>query len=178
MMRRSPVTVAELIFVFLLGATGLIVSRSWFIFAMNSIPPWSNLVVWYVALTLWVYFVVVLVHVTTGQRVTIAIGPKKTRIGFIESVAFAMFTFTFFIVWNWTESDYAETILNGPPLENIFRATEDGITFLFWHNWFGLTVQTAGFLTYVITPMILALIAASLVGTKRYLQFLQMAGRG
>jgi len=133
-----------------------------------------------VLLTVWLYALLTIIQYVSRGPINISAG-KAWRIrgvGLTETVALVMFFFAFFIVWNFFESGYATDILGAAPVPNTFLGTEDSVFYILYHQWLGFNVQTAGFLTYAVTPMILAFVAALLVGTKRYLQFLQMAGRG
>ena len=177
--RGHGIALAELIVIGALGVTGLIISRPWFMIAWNSLPPVVELFLWYVLLTLWLYMVFTIIQYVSRGPISVSAGKAGgiRGIGLTETLALVTFFFAFFIVWNFFESSYLTDVLGVSQVPNAFLATEDGIVYMGWRL-LGLSVQTAGFLTYVVTPMILALIAASLVGTKRYLQLLQMAGRG
>jgi len=177
--QRHGIALTELVIVFALGLTGLIISRPWFVIGFNALDPFVSLALWYVALTLWIYGVMLIIQVLARGPVSITAGKMGgiRGVGLTESIGTAIFFFAFFIVWNFLESDYATDILHTQPVPNLFRATEDGITYIFWHQWFGLPVEWAGIMTYVISPMILALVAASLISTKHYLIALRLAAR-
>ena len=176
--QRHDVALAELIIVGALGATGFIISRPWFVVGWNALDPMLALFLWYMLLTVWLYIVFTLIQYAGRARIKISAGKVGaiSGVGLTETIALILFLFAFFIVWNFFESGYTTDILGVPPVPNTFLGTEDSVFYILYHQWLGFSVQTAGVLTYVVTPMVLALIAASLVCTKMYIRFLQMAG--
>jgi len=170
---QGRLALAEVIVIGSVGLTGLIISRPWFVVWFNSLDPFISLALWYVLLVTWLYIVFTAIRLIGGKPMALTAGQLGgiRAIGLTESIALGIFFFGFFIVWNFLESDYTTDILHAQQVPNIFRATEDGIVYIFWHQWLGASVEWAGILTYVVTPILLLFIVAILVGTKQFLLF-------
>jgi len=177
--QRHGIALTELVIVFALGLTGLIISRPWFVIGFNALDPFVSLTLWYVALMLWIYMITLIIQLLARGPISITAGKIGgiRGVGLTEAIGIGIFTFAFFIVWNFLESGYTTDILHVPPVPSLFLATEDGVCYIFFRQWLNLPIEYAAIMTYVFAPMALALLAASLITTKHYLMALRLAAR-
>lgn len=125
---------------------------------LDGLNPLQGLVVYYLILYVSLYVLSRLDLVVFGFKIK---DPLQT-------LGLLLITFAFFICVDW-ESPYVQ-LVTGRNVENIspvlFQA-EDGAIWFLWQNAFpGAGVETLRLLTYVVTPLILALVGGLLVSEK------------
>ncbi|MEM3447291.1 MAG: hypothetical protein QXP38_00195 [Nitrososphaerota archaeon] len=162
-------------FVVGVAVVGWIYSRRWVVSLFNQLPPLYTLIIWYIAFFSFIYIVF---------RDLPFMG---RRFGYSDALGVTLMTFAFLIAWNQVESPWAAiaTGKNPSELPNILIATEDGVTWMFWQglvlrsglrfpmacllgycvwpNWYDLVKD----LTYIVTPVILLLVAGLILGLRR-----------
>lgn len=161
-------------FIFALVFVGFVYSRKSVVSFFNSINPLVTLGLWYASFTIFVLFVF---------YDTKAFG---RRFGIVEAIGISMIAFAFYIVWNQVESPYAAIASDKSPQElpNILIATEDGAVWMLWQalfkreaypqfctfNWclWNTWVDKVRDFTYVLTPLILSLLAVFILGFSTF----------
>jgi len=135
----------------------LFTMRPWILW-MNTLTPFSGLIVYYVILYGALYVLSKLGLTVFG----IKIDDK------FETLGLLMITFAFFITVDW-ESAYIQWITNGSLTGQsvLYLQSEDGATFYLFQQllpWAG--AEAWRYLTYVLTPFVLALFGGLLVSGK------------
>jgi len=132
-------------------------SRQWLLF-LDGLNPFQGLIVYYLILYVCLYVLSRLDLVVFGFKI------KEP----LQTFGLLLITFAFFVCVDW-ESPYVQFV-TGRSVENVspvlFQA-EDGAVWFLWQNavpW--ANVETLRLLTYVATPLILALIGGLLVSEK------------
>jgi hypothetical protein len=132
-------------------------SRSWLLF-LDGLNPIQGLAVYYLILYVSLYMLSRLDLVVFGFKI------KEP----LQTLGLLLITFAFFICVDW-ESPYVQ-IVTGRGVENVSPVlfqSEDGAVWFLWQNavpW--ADAETLRLLTYVATPLILALIGGLLVSEK------------
>ena len=165
------------VFIRLLAGVALVgwfFSRRMIVQVFNMVPPFYVLIVQYMAMYLFIYAVF---------RDLPFMG---RRFGALDALGATMLTFALLLVWSIVESPWAAIASGRSPegIPNILFASEDGVTWLFWQaviersgmsfpagcllgyclwpNWYDLVKD----LTYIVTPVIMVLAAAAILGLR------------
>jgi hypothetical protein len=135
-------------------------SRQWLLF-LDCLNPFEGLIVYYLILYVSLYILSRLDLVVFGVTI------KEP----LQTFGLLLITFAFFIVVDW-ESPYVQLATRGS-IETVGNITpvlfqsEDGATWFLWQQAFPwLDIETLRILTYVVTPLVLALIGGLLVSEK------------
>jgi hypothetical protein len=134
------------------GIIGFLFStKAWLIF-INKLNPIIGLVMYYIIL---IMVIVLLEHF--GLIVS---GLKLDTIS--HTIGLILIVFAFFITMDW-QSCYVRAITNNPcKKDTIYLQTEDGLVYYLWSRVF-TNLEVLRIMTYVITPMVLALIGTFLI---------------
>jgi hypothetical protein len=135
----------------------LFTTRPWILW-MNSLSPFIGLVVYYVILYGAIYVLSKLGLTVFGVKID-----DK-----IETFGLLLISFAFFIVVDW-ESAYIQFVTNGSLTGQsvIYLQSEDGATFWAWQQLLPtLGAEVWRYLTYVLTPFVMALTGALFVSGK------------
>jgi hypothetical protein len=132
-------------------------TREWLLF-LDGLNPLQGLIVYYVIIFTCIFVLSRLDLVVLGFRIR----------GLAQTLGLTLITFAFFICVDW-ESPYVQLITGRSvaDVSNVYFQAEDGAV---WYAWSQI-LPTAGpdvlrVLTYVFTPMLLALIGGFLVSEK------------
>ena len=160
----------------------LAASRSFIVF-MNKLNPLQGLVIWYSLLAIALF---IILH---GRSITVA-GLGTRSLGFVEIIATLMIVWAFQIVLG-VESPWAAQASNLDPnqVPQVLYQSEDGVTYVLLYNllwslspYFPNIVWKTypdfiAFMTYVITPIILVLLASLILTTKKFQTTVTQAAR-
>jgi hypothetical protein len=132
-------------------------AREWLLF-LDSLDPFKGLIVYYVILYVCLYILSRLDLVVFGFKIKDA----------MQTLGLLMITFAFFICVDW-ESPYVQfaTGRNVEGISPVLFQSEDGAVWFLWQSalpW--LSVDALRLLTYVVTPLLLALVGGLLVSGK------------
>jgi len=132
-------------------------SREWLLF-LDGLNPFQGLIVYYVIIFTSIFILSRLDLVVLGFRIR----------GLAQTIGLTLITFAFFITVDW-ESPYIQIATGRQPVDMspVYFQAEDGAV---WYAWSQI-LPTAGpdvlrVLTYVVTPLILALVGGFLVSEK------------
>jgi len=132
-------------------------SREWILF-LDGLNPLQGLIFYYVIIFVSIYVLSRLDLVVLGFRIK----------GLAQTLGLTLITFAFFIIVDW-ESPYIQ-VVTGRPVEAVspvYFQCEDGAV---WYAWSQLLptapTETLRLLTYVFTPLLLALLGGLLVSEK------------
>jgi hypothetical protein len=152
---KFAITSKEFLLAVTLAVMGfLFSSREWILY-LNSLNPIQGLVI---------YYIILYSSLTILSKMGLVVFNIKIQ-NPVQTFGLLLITFAFFIIVDW-ESQYVQLITKGniEQASNVFYQAEDGATWYFWTNVVGVKdVETARWLTFVITPFILTLIGAFLV---------------
>ena len=152
---KFAITSKEFLLAVSLAVMGLVFSMREWILYLNSLNPIQGLLIYYIILYS------SLIVLSKMGLVVFNIKIKNP----IQTFGLLLITFAFFIIVDW-ESPYVQLITKGniEQASNVFYESEDGAIWFFWTNVVGVKdVETARWLTFVITPFILVLVGAFLV---------------
>jgi len=152
---KFAITSKEFLLAVSLAVMGLVFSTREWILYLNSLNPIQGLLIYYIILYS------SLIVLSKMGLVVFNIKIKNP----IQTFGLLLITFAFFITVDW-ESPYVQLITKGniEQASNVFYESEDGAIWFFWTNVVGVKdVETARWLTFVITPFILTLVGAFLV---------------
>jgi len=152
---KFAITTKEFLLAVSLAVMGLVFSTREWILYLNSLNPIQGLLIYYIILYS------SLIVLSKMGLVVFNIKIKNP----IQTFGLLLITFAFFITVDW-ESPYVQLITKGniEQASNVFYESEDGAIWFFWTNVVGVKdVETARWLTFVITPFILTLVGAFLV---------------
>ena len=152
---KFAITSKEFLLAVSLAVMGLVFSMREWILYLNSLNPIQGLLIYYIILYS------SLIVLSKMGLVVFNIKIKNP----IQTFGLLLITFAFFITVDW-ESPYVQLITKGniEQASNVFYESEDGAIWFFWTNVVGVKdVETARWLTFVITPFILTLVGAFLV---------------
>jgi len=132
-------------------------SRQWLMF-LNGLNPLTGLIVYYAILYSCLFGLSQLGLVIFGFRI-------KTP---LQTFGLLLITFAFFIIVDW-ESAYVQYVTMGSVegASSVYWQSEDGAVFYVWQKLLPfLSMEAYRFLTYVLTPFILALLGGLLISKK------------
>lgn len=148
--------VATLKFPLILGLLGFVFSsRRWILFLNNQSP----------FIGLFIYYTIILFTILFLQNIGLVVADVK-----FDSIQHALGTllilFSFFIIFDW-ESLYISQVTNHDEPSNVYLQSEDGVTYYFFYNILGLSIEHARIMTFVISPIILTTIGLFLIRGKK-----------
>ncbi|MEM3875274.1 MAG: hypothetical protein QXU45_09120 [Candidatus Bathyarchaeia archaeon] len=132
-------------------------SRQWILF-LDSLNPLQGLIV---------YYVIIFTSIFVLSRMDLVVLGFKIR-GVKQTLGLTLITFAFFIIVDW-ESPYIQAV-TGRSVEAVspvYFQCEDGAVWYAWSQLLPMApVETLRLLTYVFTPLLLALLGGFLVSEK------------
>ncbi|MGB9774727.1 MAG: hypothetical protein ACPL4I_12030 [Bacteroidota bacterium] len=135
----------------------ILTSREWLLF-LDGLSPFQGLMVYYMILYGSLYLL---------SRMDLVVFGFKIRDP-LQTLGLLLVTFAFFIVVDW-ESPYVQIVTKGDSgaVSPVFYQSEDGAVWYLWQQalpW--ANFEAVRLLTYVLTPLILALIGGYLASGK------------
>ncbi len=157
-----------LVVAFLFGGLGLIVSRPEILSWVDSQGPVIAFVAWYVLFFAYLQFTsVVIAH-------RIDLGTLRASVGIVILI------FAFGIVDYFPASQYSLIVVGANPaaVPSFLIASEDQLTYVFWNAILpGFPNFWMGILIYFVTPIILVIVAAFVIGPRNLVRSAQLLFR-
>jgi len=139
---------------------GLVFSTRTWIKALDKLPPYSGLVVYYIIITITILLL---------QYFGLVIGGTEYK-DWRHTIGSLLVIFSFFIIFDW-ESCYINIVTKGhcdeSKVSNVYFDSEDGAVYDLYNRMFPNKVELNRTLTYVITPFILSLLGVILLSDKK-----------
>lgn len=158
-MAKFKITSEELGLCLYIALLGFVFMLRPIILFFDTLKPWQGLVIYYVVLYGNIYLL-------SRLRLTVwKIHIEKP----MQVLGASLVLFAFFMATN-MGSPYVQYIArNGhiADVTNIFYQTEDGVIFAFWNSFIPLSsINLLGFLTYILSPFLIALVGVLLVSKR------------
>jgi len=140
-----------------LGGIGFILTIREFVLFLNGLTPLTGLLV---------YYLILFTVIFTLSRLDLVIFGFKIR-SVAQTIGVTLITFAFFITVNWT-SPYIQYVSTGSMngASPIFYQSEDGVIYYLWSFLLPGNVEVLRILTYVVSPVLLALLGGMLISRK------------
>jgi hypothetical protein len=154
-MSKLKLTNKEVLLAILIGVMGYVFSTREFILFLNSLDPISGFIIYEIIFYSWLIFTSYLGLAFLGVKI------KQP----LQLFGLWLIWFALFITIDW-ESPYVQYVTKGnfEGASGVFYQSEDGAVWYFWHDLLNIkNVDMVRILTYVVTPLLLALAGGLLV---------------